>query len=58
MLKTGTEHLEGLRDGRTVYIGSFSKNLATGLRIGYVTGAEGFTDPLIAAIRAGEVEVE
>ena len=22
MLKTGKEHLEGLRDGRTVYIGS------------------------------------
>lgn len=44
--------LSQLAPQRTVYIGSFSKNLATGLRIGYVAGTEGFTDPLIAAIRA------
>ena len=37
---------------RTVYVGSFSKNLATGLRLGYVIAHVSQTDPLLEAIRA------
>jgi len=36
---------------RTVHVGSFSKSLATGLRLGYVIATESHTDRLLEAIR-------
>ncbi|MFW8595877.1 PLP-dependent aminotransferase family protein [Cribrihabitans neustonicus] len=41
-----------LAPDRTVHIGGFSKNLATGLRLGYVIAPESRTLPLLEAIRA------
>ncbi|MBC9247293.1 PLP-dependent aminotransferase family protein [Paracoccus sp. 11-3] len=37
---------------RTIYIASFSKSLATGLRLGYVVAPDGCIDNLTGAIRA------
>ena len=37
---------------RTLYVGGFSKSLATGLRLGYVIAPEHDTPPLLEAIRA------
>ncbi|KIC26884.1 MULTISPECIES: aminotransferase-like domain-containing protein [unclassified Leisingera] len=41
-----------LAPDRTVHIGGFSKNLATGLRLGYVIAPASQTLPLLEAIRA------
>lgn len=41
-----------LAPDRTVYIGGFSKNLATGLRLGYVIAPPAHTAPLLEVIRA------
>lgn len=37
---------------RTIHIGSFSKSLGTGLRVGYLIAPEGYVDRLTSALRA------
>ncbi|WP_420557064.1 PLP-dependent aminotransferase family protein [Roseovarius sp.] len=44
--------LFALAPERTVYVGSFSKSLSTGLRLGYLVAPETHTDGLLEAIRA------
>ncbi|WP_411352028.1 PLP-dependent aminotransferase family protein [Leisingera aquaemixtae] len=44
--------LLALAPDRTVYIGGFSKNLATGLRLGYMVAPPAHTAPLLEVIRA------
>ncbi|XHB99117.1 PLP-dependent aminotransferase family protein [Nitratireductor sp. ac15] len=44
--------LLSLAPERTFHVGSFSKNLATGLRLGYVIAPALYTDRLLEAIRA------
>lgn len=44
--------LVSLAPERTIYVGGFSKSLATGLRLGYVIAPEAHIDRLLEAIRA------
>lgn len=44
--------LVSLAPERTVYVGGFSKSIATGLRLGYVIAPEAHIDRLLEAIRA------
>ena len=44
--------LVALAPERTIHVGSFSKSLATGLRLGYIIAAPIYTDRLLEAIRA------
>ena len=55
MLKTGGQHLESLRDGRTVYIGTFSKILSPGIRLGWAVAPPPVMEKIVLGKQATDL---